>query len=422
MKKLYILLSVITILFIIFFNCQQTGGSGGGGGGDDDTPSKWISESKIVASDAAVGDNFGYSVSISGDYVIVGAREEDGAGSNRGAAYIFHRTGINTWDTVFKITASDAADEDQFGFSVSISGDYAIVGAPYEDGAGTDRGAAYIYHRTVDNIWSEEGKLKASDAADEDYYGCSVSISGDYAIVGALEKDGVGPGYGAVYIHQLSTGTAAKKTASDAEEGDRFGNSVSISGDYIIVGALRENGAGTDRGAAYIFHRTGENTWDTETKITASDAGDGNYFGCSVSISGDYAIVGAYGTGSFKGASYIFHRTAENIWDAGTKLVAFDMEDGDEFGCSVSISGDYAIAGAHYEDGAGTNRGAAYIFHRSGLSDTWDIGTKIVSSDTEFLDLDRFSESVSISGDYAIIGAYEEDSGGTNSGAAYIFK
>ncbi|MBN1798222.1 MAG: FG-GAP repeat protein, partial [Spirochaetales bacterium] len=236
MKKNTIFFRLILIIFLAFayFTCDDfnllTGAMG------YPTPSEI---QKIIAPDAEDNDWFGYSVSISGDYAIVGACTEDGAGSDRGAAYIFHRTGITTWDAGVKIIAPDAEDGDWFGMSVSISGDYAIVGAFFENGAGTFRGAAYIFHRTGINTWDTGVKIIAPDAEDND---------------------------------MLST--------------------VSISGDYAIVGACYEDGAGSDRGAAYIFHRTGITTWDAGVKITAPDAEDNDWFGGAVSISGDYAVVG----------------------------------------------------------------------------------------------------------------------------------
>jgi len=216
MKYLKIL-PVIILSLIIFYSCQPADVEDQ----KEITPSKWSSELKINASDAADNDRFGDSVSMSGDYAIIGAPFENGSGSLRGAAYIFRRTGTNTWDSGTKITAADAADSDEFGISVSISGDYAIAGAFREDGAGTDRGAAYIYHRTGTNTWSTGTKITASDAADNDNFGISVSISGDYALAGSRLSD----------TSEISSG------------------------------------------AAYSFHRTGTNTWDTGTKITASDPG-----------------------------------------------------------------------------------------------------------------------------------------------------
>uniref|UniRef100_A0AB38ZMA1 Glycine-rich domain-containing protein n=1 Tax=Mantoniella tinhauana virus 1 TaxID=3111543 RepID=A0AB38ZMA1_9VIRU len=270
-------------------------------------------QTKIVASDAQAGDQFGYSVAISGDYAIVGARSEDAGGSSAGAAYVFKRTGDNTWSSGTKIVASDAQAGDSFGRSVAISGDYAIVGARREDAGGSDAGAAYVFKRTGDNTWSSGTKI----------------------------------------------------VASDAQAGDEFGHSVAISGDYAIVGALYEDAGGSDAGAAYIFKRTGDNTWSSGTKIVASDAQASDYFGISVAISGDYAIVGAHNEdagGSDAGAAYVFKRTGDNTWSSGTKIVASDAQAGDFFGFSVAISGDYAIVGAYGEDAGGSDAGASYIF------------------------------------------------------------
>ena len=159
---------------------------------------------KRFASDAEDSDLYGVSVALSGDYAVVGAFFEDGEGLNRGAAYVCARNqgGQDNWGEVAKLTASDAEDSDMFGYSVAISGDYAVVGAEYEDGAGFNRGAAYIYARNQggqDN-WGEVVKLTASDIEDFDKFGVSVAISGDYVIVGAIGEDGAGNARGAVYI------------------------------------------------------------------------------------------------------------------------------------------------------------------------------------------------------------------------------
>jgi len=374
---------------------------------------------KIVASDAEASDYFGYSVSVDGDYAIVGAYGEDTGGSASGAAYIFHKTGGNTWDSGTKIVASDASADDFFGFSVSINGDYAIVGADHEGAGGSEAGAAYIFHRTGTNTWDSGTKIVASDAEASDNFGYSVSINGDYAIVGADGEDTGGNYAGAAYIfHRTGTNTwdsGTKIVASDAEASDQFSKGVSINGDYAIVGAYGES---SNSGAAYVFHRTGTNTWDSGTKIVAPDAAADDLFGGSVSINGDYAIVGAYGESSSSGAAYVFYRTGINSWDSGTKIVAPDAETGDYFGKGVSINGDYAMVGANGEDTGGSSAGASYIFHRTGIN-SWDSGTKIVAPDAEAGD--DFGLFVSISSDCIIIGANHEAAGGANAGAAYIY-
>ncbi len=166
-------------------------------------------------------------------------------------------------------------------------------------------------------------------------------------------------------VNDITGAWLAKFLAPDAEAGDEFGISVAISGDYAIVGAYLEATGGSDAGAAYIFHQTGTDTWDSGTKIVASDAEAGDYFGASVSISGDYAIVGANQedeAATNAGAAYIFHRTGTTTWDSGTKIVASDPEIGDNFGFSVAISADNSLVGALNEDTGGLDAGAAYLY------------------------------------------------------------
>ena len=366
-------------------------------------------ETKIVAPDAETGDVFGCSVSIDGDYVVVGA---GGKNSQAGVAYIFYRTSTNTWDTGTKIVASDAAAGDRFGCSVSISGDYVIVGSY---GKSSYSGVAYIFHRTGTNTWDTGTKIVASDAAAGDYFGISVSISGDYVVVGADYKDSGYSHSGAAYIfHRTGTNTwdtGTKMVAYDAAANNQFGMSVSINGDYVAIGSPFND---TWAGAAYIFHRTGTNTWDSGTKIIASDALAYNQFGY-VSINGDYIIVGSPGKNSHTGSAYIFHKTGINTWDIGTQIIALDASTGDDFGRAVSIYGDYTILGAYMEDSEGSGSGAAYIFHRTGTN-TWDTGTKIVTSDAAINDY--FGAKTSINGNYIVIGATGKNS---YTGSVYIF-
>jgi len=271
-----------------------------------------ISEFKITASDGAADDYFGNSVSISGDYAVVGAPNDTDNERNSGSAYVFKRTGTS-WAQEAKLLASDGAAFHDFGVSVSISGDYAVVGAPNDNDNGSQSGSAYVFKRTGTS-WTQEAKLLASDGAVADIFGTSVSISGDYAVVGA-------PGFnvdpivtGSAYVFKR-TGTSwaqeAKLLASDGAPNDRFGGSVSISGDYAVVGAFLDVDNGVQSGSAYVFKRTGT-SWVEEAKLLASDraAGDEFGFGSSVSISGDNAVVGARqddDNGSGSGSAYVYN-------------------------------------------------------------------------------------------------------------------
>jgi hypothetical protein len=277
-------------------------------------------------------------------------------------------------EELLKRIASDAEDGDTFCNSVAISGDYVVVGAMMEDAAGTDRGAAYIFARNQDGLdaWGEVAILTASNAEDGDYFGRSVAISGDYVVVSANKEDGAaGTDRGAAYVFDRNFGgpdawgEAAILTASDTQDGDEFGCSVSIGGDFVVVGADHEDGAGTDRGAAYVFDRNqdGPDTWGEAVKLTALDAEDGDLFGWSVAISSDSVVIGAPYEGDVGvdlGAAYVYHQTQGILW----KLTALDAEDGDLFGYSVSVSinGDYVVVGAPFEDSTGTDLGAVYIY------------------------------------------------------------
>jgi hypothetical protein len=380
---------------------------------------------KLLAPDAAGGDRFGISAGISGDYAIVGANTNDDGGwdfSSSGSAYIFHRTAVtNTWDAGTKILAPDIAKGDQFGDSVAISGDYAIVGATLNDDGASSSGSAYIFRRTGTNTWDAGTKILAPDAAGGDRFGHSVGISGDYAIVGATYNDDGGTDSGSAYIFRrtdINTWDAGTKLTWGGFGYDQFGFSVGISGDYAIVGANGTDDRGSASGSAHIFRRTGTNTWDAGTKIRASDEAGGDFFGTSVAIDGDYAIVGADQNddgGGSSGSAYIFRRTGTNTWDAGTKILAPDAAGGDFFGRSVAIDGNTAIVGADRNDDAGTSSGSAYIFRRTGTN-TWDGGEKILASDDAAGDF--FGYSVGISGNIAIVGAIAKNS---YTGSAYIY-
>ena len=378
-------------------------------------------EQKITADDAAAGDYFGCSVSISDNYAIIGAYCNDDDGWRSGSAYIFVSDG-DDWTQQAKLTANDATEGDVFGISVSISCDYAIVGARGndDDDNGVNSGSAYIFVRDGDD-WTQQAKLTASDAAAFDDFGNSVSISGDHAIVGSYFDDDDGGSSGSAYIFVRDGDDwtqQAKLTADDADAGDYFGGTVSIDGDYAVVGAALNDYAGHNSGSAYIFVRDGDD-WTEQAKLTANDAAADDCFGRSVSISGDYAVVGANGNdddGNNSGSAYIFVLNDDD-WTQQVKLTANDAAARDEFGYSVSIDGDYAIVGAYRNDDDGDDSGSAYIFIRNGGD--WTEQVKLTANDAAAHDW--FGSKVSISGDYAVVGAPGNDDDGETSGSAYIY-
>jgi hypothetical protein len=401
----------------------------------------WGFQQKITAPDGAQSDYFSWSVSISSDgsYAIMGAHGDDGPTPSpepvSGSAYIFNRTGT-VWSYQTKIMAPDQAPSDRFGRSVSISGDgsYALVGAYGDDTpvGGDSAGSAYIFSRSG-STWTYQSKITAPDQATQNFFGRSVSISGDgsYALVGAEMWN---PG-GAAYIFSRS-GTSwtyqSKITAPELTPGDSFGGSVSISSDgsYALVGAKWDDRPGQtpsdNAGAAYIFSRSGT-SWSFQSKITAPDQVPRDYFGNGVSISGDgsYAIAGAYadvvGPVGSQGSAYIFSRSGTS-WSYQTKITAPDPGASDYFGWSVAISGDgsYALVGAYLDNTPTSDAGSAYIWVRSGTS--WTFQSKITAPDGA--QSDHFGVSVSISGDgtYALVGAKFDDDKGSGSGSAYIYN
>lgn len=339
----------------------------------------WVEVKKIIASFPQPYDYFGCSVAIDGDVVVVGAWGADDGSPNSGVAYVFERNagGANAWGQVKRLKTFDLDPDDHFGYSVAVGGDVIVIGAPREDEGGSDAGAAYLFERNFGgaNNWGEAKKLTASDAQTEDFFGASVAMAGNIIIIGAHGDDDVCNLAGAAYIFERNAGGAntwgetKKLTASDAQLSDFFGTSVAVDGDVAIVSAFQEDSAANNAGAAYIFERNsgGTNAWGEVKKLTASDAQADDYFGISVSVADDMALVGVpyekFASGA--GAAYVFERNTggSNAWGQAKKLVAYDAWENDNFGYSVALDGDVIAVGALHEDPGDTNAaGAAYVF------------------------------------------------------------
>ena len=308
---------------IIGANGHDGGGKNGSGAayifvgpGAQHAGRQWKQQAKLTAQDAEAGDQFGWSVAIDKHTAIVGSRFDDDDGKSSGAAYIFVRDG-ETWKQQAKLTADDAAAFDNFGHFVAIRRDIVIVGAPkHAHGGLKQSGSAYIFVRDGQR-WTQQAKLTANDAAEKDQFGASLSITDDIAIVGAPLRDGTTPDTGAAYIF-LRNGDVwaqhAKLTAKDGEKNDQFGNDVSISNNIVLIGAKFEDDVVTDAGAAYSFLRDGD-VWIEKEKVTLPLL-DANWpmphFGISVHIAGQFAIVGADTADNDTGAAYIYN-TAEDL-------------------------------------------------------------------------------------------------------------
>ena len=379
----------------------------------------WTLQQKLLATDGAAGDLFGSSVSLSGETVMVGAPGDDTPTiPDTGSAYVLVRAGT-TWSEQQKLLGSEvAAAGDWFGLSVSVSGTTVVVGAPQDDTpAGFGAGSAYVFVRSG-TVWTEQQKLLASDAMPVESFGWAVSVSGDTLVVGApFGHSPLGTGTGSAYVF-VRSGTLwteqQKLIASDGADGDRFGVTLSVSGDTVVVGAPEDDtAAGIDAGSLYVFVRSGT-SWTQQQKLLASDSANGDAFGQSVSVSGDTAVAGAplddNAGGMAAGSTYVFVRSG-TVWTEQQKLAALDGAEFDNLGSSVSLFGETLVAGAPGDDNfGGSSAGAAYVFVRSGTF--WSEQQKLVASDGSSLDF--LGDTVAVSGDTAVMA-----SGITE--AAYVF-
>ncbi|MFF2494874.1 FG-GAP repeat protein [Agromyces sp. NPDC058064] len=269
-----------------------------------DGSGEWA-EHKLTASDGESNDWFGHAVAVSGDRIVVGAPFDDDGASGSGSVYVFEPDGSGGWSEQ-KVTASDGAADDTLGYSVAVSGDRIVAGARLDDDRGPESGSAYVFEADGSGGWAEQ-KLTASDGAASDTFGFAVAVSGGRIVVGSRLDDDSGDASGSAYVFEAdgSGGWAEQKlTASDGAELDMFGHAVAISGDRIAVGARRHDGAGSDRGAVYVMELDGSGGW-AEQKLVASDGDDSDFLGTSLALSGDRVVAGT----PFRivgGAAYVF--------------------------------------------------------------------------------------------------------------------
>jgi len=341
---------------------------------------QWLPEATLTGSDTRAVDEFGFPLVLSGNSLLVGARFADvSTNDDRGAAYVFVRTG-NSWAQQAKLLASDGAANDLFGVSLAIDGNVAAVGAMNANiAANADQGAVYLFTRSG-STWTPGPKLVAPDGAATDLFGTSAALSGATLVVGARQDDvGAAVDQGSVYVFVNSIGTWTfhqRLSASDGVAGDLFGSSVALSGDVLVVGArLADVGGAVDRGAAYVYRRSG-GTYVFEARLGAASSLAGDRFGHSVSIDGDQISVSAVGADIGgrvdQGAAYRF-RHGPGGWTEGAVLVASDGDAGDSFGSGVATSGDWVMIGSAADDAPGlVNAGSVYFGLSTGHRDGFE--------------------------------------------------
>ena len=380
---------------------------------------------KLTASDSSFFDSFGFAVGVSGDNALVGAFWNDDNGTDSGSAYVLSFDGT-TWVETQKLLASDGQAGDEFGHGVAIDGDTALIAALQHIHAGSGNGSVYV-HRYDGTSWTEQQELLASDGAVGDGFGFSVSISGDVAVIGAIGDDDNGINSGAAYVFRFDGSTwveEQKLLASDPTTSDGFGVSVAIGGDIAVIGAWGHDGACPgnpvcNSGAAYVFRfDPASSRWFEEQELLASDGAVAERFGVSVSIEGEVVLIGAHhdgDNGPDSGSVYVFRFDRQTSgWVQQQKLLASDGSGSDDFGRSVAIDGNTAVIGASDHDDVGPNMGAAYVFRFDGFR--WVEQQKLLPDPGPWTAF--FGWSVALSGDTAVIGAHGES---TQSGAAYVF-
>ena len=391
-----------------------------------------VQQGKLIADDGAANDNLGYSVALDGNTAVVGAYKADvSTNTDRGAAYVFVRNG-STWVFQAKLVASDGAAGDQFGYAVALHVDTIVVGAPLNDNTnGTNAGAAYVFVRS-ENSWSEQQKLIGESAGTHtnDNFGWSVAVEGDVAVVGAPNAPGVGVDQGVVYVFNRVANSWGSTWAQKIQPGgtvligdDNFGWSVALNGNTLVVGAKGfDNGSNSAQGAIFFFLFSG-GTWSAQGgRLYSSDGAYDDRFGSSVTVVGDIAAIGApyndNANGTDAGAVYIFSRSAGS-WSQTQKLLASDGAASDQFGTAVALISDRLIIGAPQANiGANGDQGAAYTFVRSGSA--WTQQSIITAGDGTAND--QFGSAVALNGNTAIVGAALADvSSNTNQGATYAF-
>ena len=375
--------------------------------------------SMVIANDPTSNDEFGNAVDVQGQYMIVGAQRDRPSGSFSGSAYIFQWNG-NAWTEMQKLGADNPGSYKRFGWSVAISGTYAAVGARGENTGGNNSGAAYIFQLNG-NSWQQIDKVsEGSGAAEDDEFGQSIAMDGDVLVVGAWGDDGE---QGAAYIYHRNGASwqlAERLDPAESGSGDFFGCSVAVSGNTVVVGAPGADVNGTGTGAVYVYERSG-NTWTRTARFNGSNGGSGDAFGYSVALSGDRLIVGANAAdfvAGDAGAAYLFTRS-NGAWSESARFTDSNGLSGDEFGESVAIDGNLAMVGAHHNGVNGSDAGAAFLYQFDGNS--WQPVSSVYPNAP--MEGDRFGNAMVMRDGHAFVGAFRRDhSDKTDPGSIFFFQ
>lgn len=380
----------------------------------------YIETSQVNANEWTQDDYFGTSVSISGNRALVGAPGDNEFGFDSGSAYIYEWL-EGQWQLMAKLQSDDLHPRQEFGHSVSLSGDRALVGAPQDSQDETFSGAAYIFD-LIDGDWTQSQKLKASHPRFRANFGDSVSLDGNRALIGAYRDGEAGQYAGAAYVFELNQGhwvETEKLLAATTTIGDFFGVSVSLDNDKAVIGSSSDSTQGNDSGSVYVF-TIDNGLWSETAQLSPSDHQAGDGFGNAVDIGGHQILVGASDEGEFSdqaGAAYVFEFDGLD-WVEVVKLKPTDGEHRDRFGCSVSLETTFFVVGSCESDEQGDKSGAVYVYHldTNGLH----IVEKFTAENTATRNY--FGTSVAINSNRLLIGARGQDGQSSQSGAAHFYQ
>ncbi len=382
-------------------------------------PVNWIETQKILASEGETDDQFGFSVSIDGDTAVIGSPLDDDNGENAGSAFVYTFNGTS-WIQQAILYASNGTTNGCFGYAVSLDHDTVLVSAWRDNNNGPDARCVYVFIHNG-TTWTQQTRLHGSDSITDDNFGYSLSLNDNIALVGSPWDDDNGQDTGSAYLF-VRNGTQwtqqQKLHASDASRGDVFGFSVSLEGDTALISARCDDDKGVDAGSVYVFTHT-DSSWIQQAKLLASDGAANDWFGYSVSVSGNTAGIGASlddDKGDNSGSTYLFTRNG-NQWTQITKLVAPDGGAGDQFGHAVCLDGNTCLVSAWNDNDHGEFSGSAYVFKK--LGGNWPQQAKLNASDGTVDD--EFGNSVSLSDGTAFIGDRYDDDKGEDSGSVYVY-
>lgn len=373
----------------------------------------------------AGGDQFGNAVAISRNTVLVGAYQDElGAAGSAGVVEFYSPNNAGEWARTARLGGSEFGG--QLGWSVALSGDTAVAGARLADRRGTDSGSMTVYQKSASGVWLAAATLIGRDIRSEEQFGISVGVDQGTIVAGSSSHNS---NAGAAFVFQTNGVSGweevAKLTANDPAAGDTFGVGVAVSGNRVIVGAPGKRGGENWVGAAYVFEESSAGNFPQVAKLQPADFAEGLSFGRSVSIAGATAIVGAPGLNGYDttgGAAYVFGIDHNGNWIQRAKLIAAEQFAGDQFGISVALGNGIAVIGSPGDDdlgsGGGTDPGAAYVFRESVAGD-WSLSHILRASDGSAGD--GFGRSVAIYGSRVLVGAQFNDDKGSASGSAYLF-